>query len=175
MSLAELERRATGTRRIESLPSMKMTTDDFWAWKVRRGYTSDKQVAEDLCVPKASVSQFLGGYRPVPPDVARIAGMIDLLDTVSTVSLDGMTGADLAVVRHVRSLLPVWSTTPRNTLPEGHWEWQELRIDRLCQLAAAVHAVTCTTAPRLAKARRKAAKMVKFPMTNSVKPIADSA
>lgn len=173
MSLAELEMRAPQTRLIESPPDMKMTAAEFRAWKNRRRYAANdqrvqqrgesgvSQSAEDLCVPKASVSQFLSNYRPVPPDVSRIAAMIDLLDNAAQVPVDELTDADLAVVTHIHGLLSVWSDTPQRTLPEGHWAWQEFRIDRLCRLAAAVQSVTCTTSPKLAKSRKKAAEMVR--------------
>lgn len=145
---------------------MKMTTAEFRAWKARRGYTSNdprsiglRQAAEDLGLPKSSVSSILTG-RPVPPDVARIAAMVDLLDSVAEKMLCEVHEDDRDVIIHVKSLLSVWAPKPQRTLAESHWAWQELRIDRLCQLAAAVEAVRHTTAPVLADARREAAEMV---------------
>lgn len=172
MTLATLERQPCCVRRTErhyaSHCTMNMSAAEFQGWKARRRYSSEDpryrgltQATEDLCVPKSSVSDMLSGSRRVPPDVARICAMVDFLDSVALIKISDMPEQDRMVIYRIRNLLSVWSLEPRTLRPEGHWAWQELRIDRLCLLSAAVHSVVCTTAPVLAKARRQADEMVK--------------
>lgn len=138
-----------------------MTAAEFISWMDGRGYLRDCDAAADLCVPFTSVSAMLHGHRRVPPDVSRLCRMIEFLDGVAAVPMAEVSDGDASVIAQVRGLLSVWSDAPRRQHPEGGWAWQALRIDRLCRLSAAVQSVADTTAPRLAKARRQAAEMIK--------------
>lgn len=164
--------RTSPASRAESLKGASMTADEFREWKERRGYTSGRihssdggvgfglvHAAADLCVPKNSISVFLHDQRRVPPDVARMCQIIDVLDLVAWMPIGEVPERDKRVVNRIRDLL---SEEIKPPLPAGHWAWQELRIDRLCRLVAAVQSLTCTTSPRLAKARRQAVEMIKM-------------